>query len=35
MRLLVHSLVLTPITIDATTPDKIEDTVVYKFCIPA
>lgn len=22
------------ITIDATTPDKVEDTVVYKFCIP-
>jgi len=23
------------ITIDAMTPDKVEDTVVYKFCIPA
>jgi len=23
------------ITIDAKTPDKVEDTVVYKFCIPA
>jgi hypothetical protein len=23
------------ITIDAMTPDKVEDTVIYKFCIPA
>jgi len=23
------------ITVDAKTPDKVEDTVVYKFCIPA